>query len=188
MMPRRPRQQLKTKTRRTALRNPLSRIRRRALPTLHPQPNRAQTPATRIRDRRTRAPQAATTAHPQAAQAPAKLPAIIRIQIPATQTALALALAQRIRAEMPQIQGQRDRNRAHRRKRGRASNPRRNISLGKKKPRGGNTRTSENEFSPTANFKKAHAYIQKAGLHRSAGPSSFRANMFAIWLIALRVR
>ena len=92
-------QQLKTKTRRTALRNPLSRIRRRALPTLHPQLSRAQTPATRIRDRRTRAPQAATTAHPQAAQAPAKLPAIIRIQIPTTQTALALALAQRIRRE-----------------------------------------------------------------------------------------
>lgn len=160
-MPRRPRQQLKTKTRRTALRNPLSRIRRRALPTLHPQPNRAQTPATRIRDRRTRAPQAATTAHPQAAQAPAKLPAIIRIQIPTTQTALALALAQRIRAEMPQIQGHRGRNRAHRRKRGRASNPRRNISLGKKSREAATRAQVKNEFSSTGNSKKAHAYIQK---------------------------
>ena len=158
-MPRRPRQQLKTKTRRTALRNPLSRIRRRALPTLHPQPNRAQTPATRIRDRRTRAPQAATTAHPQAAQAPAKLPAIIRIQIPTTQTAL--ALAQRIRAEMPQIQGHRGRNRAHRRKRGRASNPRRNISLGKKSREAATRAQVKNEFSSTGNSKKAHAYIQK---------------------------
>lgn len=161
-MPRRPRQQLKTKTRRTALRNPLNKIRRRTLPTLHPQLSRAQTPATRIRDQRTRAPQAATTAHPQAVQAPAKLPAIIRIQIPTTQT----ALAQRIRAEMPQIQGQRDRNRAHRRKQGRASNPRRNISLGKKSREAATRAQVKTNSAPQPTPRK------RMHTHKS-GPASF---------------
>lgn len=122
-------QRLKTRARRTTLRNPLNRIHRRTLPAPRQQPSRAQTPAPRIRDRKTQAPQAATTAHPQAARALAKLPARIRIRIPTTQ----ITLAQRAQAAMPQTQDQRGRNRAHHRsrKRNRANKPQRDASLGK---------------------------------------------------------
>ena len=172
-----PTQRLKIRARRAAPLSPPNRIHRRTPPAPRQQPSRAQTPAPRIRDRKTRTPQAVTTAHPQAAQALAKLPAIIRIRIQTTQ----ITLAQRAQAAMPQTQDQQGRNRAHHRsrKRNRANKPQRDASLRKSRDCTGFATSCRKKWACI--ILQARHYSESIGIslgHAPCAPASRRSSSF----------